>query len=481
MARLRSLLLCVLFCLAVAPASASAASRFVIRGAGFGHGVGMSQFGAYGYALHGVGYREILAHYYTGTGIGTTDSAREVRVLLQSPRGSASFTGATRAGNRRLTASKTYFVRRHDGEFVELLSPSHRRLATFGAPLRVTGPGPLTLRGRAGNGRVNGSYRGALQFLPGTFGGINVVNAVNLDDYVQGVVPAESPASWPLDALKAQAVAARTYAITTSRGGGAFDQYPDTRSQVYAGVAGEQPSSNQAVAETRGEVVTYQGQPVVTYFFSTSGGQTENVENTPLGNAPKPWLKSVDDPYDDVSPKHRWGPIRMSLTGAGRKLRGLVKGKFRGVKVVQRGASPRVMAADIVGSRGATRVNGATLRARLGLFDTWAYFTSISSEDTPPPDDEPPAEETDPLTGGVQPSMFQSLLPRPTSHGGLRGQILPAVRGEALTIERLGPQGWVAAGTTRVGRGGRYRATVAAAGTYRVRSGDVTGPSVRVR
>jgi SpoIID/LytB domain protein len=481
MARLRPLLLCVLCCLAAAPASASAASRLVIRGAGFGHGVGMSQYGAYGFALHGVGYRDILAHYYTGTAIGTTDTEREVRVLLKSPRGNASFTGATRAGNRKLAPERTYFVRRHGGEFVDLLSARGHRLATFGAPLRVTGDGPLTLRGRAGNGRVSGSYRGALEFLPGTFGGINAVNAVKLDDYVQGVVPAESPASWPLDALKAQAVAARTYAITTSKGGAGFDQYPDTRSQVYAGVAGEQPSSNQAVAETRGEVVTYQGQPVVTYFFSTSGGQTENVENTPLGTEPKPWLRSVDDPYDDVSPKHRWGPIRMSLPVAGRKLHGLVKGRFRGVKVVQRGASPRVVAADVIGSRGATRVNGATLRARFALFDTWAFFTSISSEHTPPTD-EPPQQETDPLTGGVQPcSLLAAPLPHPARHGGLRGRIVPAVRGEAITIERLGPSGWVASRTAHVGGGGRYRATVAAAGIYRVRSGDVTGPAVRVR
>ena len=81
------------------------------------------------------------------------------------------------------------------------------------------------------------------------------------------------------------------------------------------------PRPTQAVAETRGEVVTYNGQPVVTYFFSTSGGRTEDVENTPLGNEPRPWLKSVDDPYDDTSPRHRWGPIRMTLKQAGPQAR----------------------------------------------------------------------------------------------------------------------------------------------------------------
>jgi stage II sporulation protein D len=480
MARLRLPFLCVLLCLAAVPASAPAASRFVIRGAGYGHGVGMSQYGAYGFALHGVGYREILAHYYTGTAIGTVEPSREIRVLLQSPRGNASFFGADRAGDRRLDPARTYKARGR-GDGVDLLSARGRRLATFGAPLRVTGPGPLTLRGRAGNGRVDGLYRGALEFLPGRFGGVNAVNAVKLDDYVQGVVPVESPASWPLDALKAQAVAARTYAITTSKGGVGWDQYPDTRSQVYAGVAGERPSSNQAVAETHGEVVTYQGQPVVTYFFSTSGGRTEDVENTSLGNEPRAWLRSVDDPYDDVSPKHRWGPIRMSLTRAGRKLRGLVRGRFRGIKVVQRGASPRVVAADIIGSRGRTRVNGATLRARLGLFDTWAFFTSITSEGSPPPDGEPPPEETEPLTGGASPAFLAMTVPKPAPRGVLRGRIVPARRGQTLTIERLGAQGWVVAGGAPVGRGGRYAAPVRAAGRYRVRLGSVAGPSVRVR
>src|SRR3954452_24184334 len=124
MARRLSLFACILCCVAAAPASASAASRFVIRGAGFGHGVGMSQYGAYGVALHGVGYRDILAHYYTGTSIGRVDTGREVRVLLQSPRGKASFAGASRAGDRRLDPTRTYFVRGRGGDFVDLLSAS---------------------------------------------------------------------------------------------------------------------------------------------------------------------------------------------------------------------------------------------------------------------------------------------------------------------------------------------------------------------
>ncbi len=125
---------------------------------------------------------------------------------------------------------------------------------------------------------------------------------MRLEDYLRGVVPAESPAVWPAAALQAQAIAARTYAITTNVGGNGFTQYPDTRSQMYRGVIAEKPTSDDAVKATRGQIVTYAGKPVVTYFFSTSGGQTENVENAFRGAKPQPWLKSVDDPFDDVSP-----------------------------------------------------------------------------------------------------------------------------------------------------------------------------------
>jgi stage II sporulation protein D len=211
------------------------------------------------------------------------------------------------------------------------------------------------------------------------------------------VIPLESPASWPLEALKAQAVAARTYALTTSKGGAGFDHYADTRSQVYGGAGAEQPSTNEAADATAGQLVTYGGEPVPTYFFSTSGGRTEDVENTTLGDAPKPWLKSVVDKYDSVSPKHRWGPIRMRYRTAGRKLRGLVKGRFKGIKVVQRGSSPRIVAADVIGSRGRTRVDGATIRARLGLFDSWVYFSRVKKRPAAP------APDLNPDTGGVKP------------------------------------------------------------------------------
>jgi stage II sporulation protein D len=149
---------------------------------------------------------------------------------------------------------------------------------------------------------------------------------------------------------------------------------------------------------------------VVTYFFSTSGGRTESVENTSLGSRPLPWLKSVSDPYDKVSPRHRWGPITMTVARADRKLGNLVPGFLRGIEVVKRGVSPRVVAADVVGSRGRTRVTGAQLRARLGLLDTGRTSRRSRPRKKRP---RPPDEEGDPAapTGGVDPRSAGSRSP----------------------------------------------------------------------
>jgi len=438
--------------LAVAPTAHAARSTFTIKGAGFGHGVGMSQYGAMGYAQHGASARDILAHYYTGTSLGTTDPAKTVRVQLTDKIGTARISGARQAGERSLDPGVTYTIRRRGLSQVDL-SAHGKKLATFNAPLQVAGDGGITAFGKT-------RYRGVLQFAPGLFGGVSVVNAVSLEDYLQGVVPAESPASWPAAALQAQAIAARTYAITTARGGSDFDQYADTRSQVYGGVTAETAATNQAVASTRGQVVTYQGQPVTTYFFSTSGGKTENVENTTLGNEPKPWLKSVDDPYDDVSPRHRWDPVTMTLPQAGKKLRGLYRGGFRGIKVLQRGASPRIMRAQVRGTRGSTEVSGATLRQKLELFDTWAYFTTVTSK------------------ASRAPSGAHAAAARERT---LSGSISPARRGSIVQVQVQREGRWFFAGSAWVGRRGAYRWPVVKPGVYRVVYADAPGPAVRFR
>ena len=440
---------------------AGAAERLTVRGAGWGHGVGMSQYGAYGFAKRGSDYREIVGHYYTGTEIGKT-SNRVVRVLIASG-ASASFTGATKAAGRRTDPAKVYRAVRAAGGRVSLVSPSGRRMRTVAAPLVARGKILTTGRER---------FRRALEFHPGVLGGIDTVNAVRLEAYLRGVVPRESPASWPAEALKAQALAARTYAITTSRSGN-FDHYRDTRSQVYDGVAAEDPRTDAAIRATRGEVVTYDGDPVVTYFFSTSGGRTEDVENAFIGADPKPWLKSVDDPYDDESPYHRW-TLRMSRSEADAKLGSLVKGRFEGIRVLDRGSSPRVVRAEVVGSGGTTRTDGPTLRARLGLRDTWAYFTTASvEEDEPQPDD----QQADP-SGGSPGGGASVARRRPVAV--LKGRFLPAPRSGLVTVQRRERGRWVDVAGARTDRRGRYRAGVLEPGGYRLKAGRATTPGVRV-
>ncbi|MET0650515.1 MAG: SpoIID/LytB domain-containing protein [Pyrinomonadaceae bacterium] len=132
-------------------------------------------------------------------------------------------------------------------------------------------------------------YRGRLEVFANTKGTLTVVNVVSLEDYVRGVVPNElSPGGWPeLEALKAQAVAARTYAVSNlgrfaSQG---YDLTPDTRSQVYGGRSTEHPLSDRAVHETHGRILTYKGAPVNALYTSTCGGRTEDGENIFGGGA----------------------------------------------------------------------------------------------------------------------------------------------------------------------------------------------------
>ena len=119
------------------------------------------------------------------------------------------------------------------------------------------------------------------------------------------------PKDWPIDALKAQAVAARTYAVGNVVNGKPFDLYSDSRSQVYYGVGSEAPAPSQAVRETRGEILTYDGSPAQTLYFSSSGGRT--ISALDAFGSDLPYLVSVDDPWDTASPNHAW-PAQL-LTG----------------------------------------------------------------------------------------------------------------------------------------------------------------------
>ena len=455
----RTLLLTALALLGAVPVTADAAVRHVIRGAGFGHGIGMSQYGAYGYALQGSTYPGILGHYYKGTRLSTAPS-RPVRVLLQPVDPYIRVRGATSVGGRALKPSVTYIAKRGGGGIV-VTNSSGRRVGRFGSIISFKGADPMRLLGPALNFVSDGLYRGSIEVRVDS-GGVTSINELDMDSYLRGVVAGEMPSSWPLEALKAQAVAARTYALATRKTDGAFDQYPDTRSQVYRGVTGESVRSDAAVRDTAGRIVTYSGVPAVTYYFSTSGGHTENVEYSFVGSLSKPWLVGVPDPYDTRSPYHRW-TLRLSAATLDRALG--APGSFKRLKAVQRGASPRVVRAQVIGTRGSRTVTGPQVRAALNLRDTWFthYRVASSARRTP------------------SAARTASLGPRPPRRV-LSGRFQPRPRSRTLRIERrVGGDRWRTVARTRTRRAGRYRVALARPGVYRVRNGAVKGPAVRVR
>jgi stage II sporulation protein D len=461
----RSLALAALAALLVLPAVADGASRFWIRGAGFGHGVGMSQYGAQGYALHGFEYDAILAHYYSGTKLGRLASSRRAQVLLASG-GGLRASHVSSADGRRLSSTATYRVQASGGS-VAVYSAKGRRVASLGTSGTLRGPGDWTRLG--GN-----AYRGGMRF-DARGGGVRAVNVLSLDDYVRGVIAGEMPSSWKSEALKVQAVAARTYAVAA---GGSGILYPDTRSQVYSGLRAETASTNAAVAATRGQVVTYAGRPAVTYYFSTSGGRTEDLEDSFLGASPQPWLKSVRDPYDSISPLHRW-TLKMTMATAARRLSGLVRGRFRGIKVLRRGASPRIVSAAVVGSAGSTRVTGPTLRARFGAYDSWMRFTSITSgktktkAKTQPPE---PAPAGDP-SGGASPGGTSARSAAFARVATLTGTVFAAPPGARVTVQREVDGGWRRVLAIPLSRRGRFAWSTRSAGRYRAVYRSLPGPA----
>ena len=204
---------------------------------------------------------------------------------------------------------------------------------------------------------------------------LNAVNAVPVDQYVKGVIPNESPASWPQAALRAQAVAARSYALTVQVGGNGFDLYDDTSSQVYEGLASETAATNEAAEATRGEVLTYHGEIAEAYFSACSGGHTESIQNVFFGS-PVPYLVGVDDPYDYYCPLHTW-TLRFSGAEISARLGAYLDGQLEKVEVTQRGTSPRIVWARLHGTGGVTKIRGDQLASALGGYDRWLTFRKV--------------------------------------------------------------------------------------------------------
>lgn len=355
--------------LAAGASPAAGAVTWVVKGGGFGHGVGMSAYGAYGYGVHGAGYQQILHHYFQGIRIKAVRGAPLVRVLLTISPGDVSFSRTTAACGRSLDPARTYTAHRR-GSSIRLLTGAGKLVARCGDRLHADSGGIVRVAGV-------GAYRGALELIPtkSAAGSLNVVNSLNVNSYARGSVPAEVPPEWPLATLKAFAVAARSIALSTDVGGNGFELYADTRTQVYGGVKVESERTDRAVSATRGQVAMYGGAVAQTTYFSSSGGRTESGF---LGAPDVPYLQSVEDPYDYYSPLHEW-TFRFSQAAISSRLGAYVDGALRGIKVTQRGDSPRIDYARLIGSRGTAMIRGDTLATALGLYDRWAYFRKAKS------------------------------------------------------------------------------------------------------
>lgn len=392
----------------LAPAAGSDAATWTVKGGGFGHGIGMNAYGSYGMAADGWSYKKILRHYYKGTRIQKMRKARTVRVLLNVDSGRPRFSGAKKACGIKLTEKRTYAAKRR-GNGVVLIRPNGKKLANCGKRLSTERDGAVVFKGL-------GRYRGGVEVVE-SGGSLNVINAVPVNDYVKGVIPNESIPSWPMDALRAQAVVARGIALTGRVDGDGFDLYNDTRSQVYGPISTEYDRTNRAAKQTASEIVTYKGKAALTVFSASSGGHTENVENVWFGE-PVPYLKGVKDPYDKVSPYHRWS---YDFSGATLGSALGVKGRLKRVQITKYGVSKRVIWARVYGTGGVTKVRGDTLQYALGLPDRMVFSIKKKSARSLRSSDAPAQARSSsgelPGSGTVRPMIVPSAAPATTSDG----------------------------------------------------------------
>jgi stage II sporulation protein D len=484
---------------------------FVVTGHGWGHGVGMSQYGAYGYAQHGFSYTKIVAHYFPGTTLGAAPiPVTKVRVLL-----------ANAQAKLKLTSADDFTVKAADGTAHDVaagtytLTPKLKLKVDNAAQAKPLTPPLLFLPGPSPLEFGTRHYRGVIQ-VDVVEGKLRVINVVGLEQYLYGVVPSEMPFSWAPEALKAQAVVARSYALA-SRRSGAFDLYPDTRDQVYLGVDHEKPSTNAAVDATAGKVVLYNGEVAKTYFYSTSGGRTASAQD--VWGANVPYLVSVPDPYDTISPYHNWGPLIFNGTKLARTLK--IPGPAQDVQTALN-SSGRVATMTVLTPQGPHTFDGTPLRRTLGLRSTWfsVGVLALAAPSTPvtfgtsarltgvargvgsvtlqtrtagtwqsvgtvtPATDatlnvaiRPDATTDYRIVSGtingipahVPVAPLVRLVPTQTPTE-LRGSMRPAIEGAAVSIQRLDGTKWVAVAGTTVDASGAFDVHLQlTTGTYRAR------------
>ncbi len=376
---------------------------FLFKGKGNGHGLGMSQWGARGRASAGQDYRKILGSYYSNTKIESRDTSGPVRIALTDdpidlarpwPRlfGPLAFVAGpvTVDGVPQLdvgSGSSLGFDADPAGQPIAFtLSGDGSR----GAPvvikqtmtIRTTSPAGIrtnvvqVMGGDFRAGAEQRRYAGTLEIIPKGAATILPVNVLPMEDYLKGVVPAEMPPYWGVEALKAQAVAGRTYAVE-HLGGADFDLRASQSDQAYSGLTDQRAESNAAVDGTRGQILTYQGNPIVAFYMASDGGHTEsseyrfvNWEHGPQLRSHLGYLTGISDAFDRA-PSWQVGPF--SAAGAASILRDDghdIGDQLLGIDVLQKDGSGRLVGVRLRGSSKTVEISGPRLRDWFGLPDT---------------------------------------------------------------------------------------------------------------
>ncbi|MDI6843789.1 MAG: cell wall-binding repeat-containing protein [Anaerosomatales bacterium] len=303
----------------------AAIPTFTITGGGWGHGIGLSQYGSQGFALHGYTYDKIVKHYFQGVSIAKAAKAVEARVNLKAS-GSSETSWTIRSVDATLAVydgaktvkllKNTYYKITNKNSLVQVARYDNGSVvATFtGTSVKADPEGEALFEVKDPSGPSNYPYvrwRGRFEVTRDGTTKLFGWNIVPLEQYLYGVVPRESPASWKPEALKAQAVVARSYAKAkidpNDDGVRDANLMCTTADQVYGGhsrlsngtvVMHEAASTNAAVDATKDLVVKYGSSIVMTFFHSSSGGHTANIEDVWPESTPKPYYTGVVDPYE---------------------------------------------------------------------------------------------------------------------------------------------------------------------------------------
>jgi stage II sporulation protein D len=384
---------------AVVPASPASAvdvvgrppdGQLVLDGRGFGHGRGMSQYGAYGAALQGLSHAQILGFYYTGVELGTAPGA-ERRVLITADDSDATVTRVpglvvVSDGVTRDVGSNTALSRVRARAAGGLVHIEGLQGSTWvGVAPATAGPVRLQVNGGVLDLHLPSGVRQYRGHITATLSGqaakpLYVVNTVSIDDYVRGVVAAEMPSGWHEQALRAQAVAARSYGMqpcpqpSSYPATGLYDVVDTISCQVYGGLSSETTRTNDAVTATAGQVIRYGGAIVRAEFSASSGGWT-------VANG-GPFV-AKQDPYDAVgasaarSDVHRWTGARVPLS---RLESAHGTGLIREVRVLQRNGNGewggRVLRVRLVGDTRTVEITGEQFRSSSGLRSSWFDLVS---------------------------------------------------------------------------------------------------------